>query len=188
MDSPCGGGRTLGQFALVSYLPDPLGSYLDRLRLDLDPSCNPHAHVTILPPRPVTCEVRQALQELVEESQFFPPVEVELGDVEIFPVSNVIYLNLAKGTRAVHALHALLERGSLQYKCVFEFHPHITMAQNLKPGSEEEALRLARAGWAAYDGPRSFVLDSLSFVQNIAPALWLDIARVPLAVPVPAGV
>ena len=70
MDSPCRGGRTLGQFALVSYLSDPLASFLDRLRLDLDPKCSPHAHVTILPPRPMTCEIRDALNQLADENSF----------------------------------------------------------------------------------------------------------------------
>jgi 2'-5' RNA ligase len=187
MSLPCGGGRTLGQFALVSYLPDPLASYLDRLRLDLDPDCSPHAHVTVLPPRPMAAEVKQAIAELTEESHEFSPIEVELGDVQIFPVSNVIYIELAKGQRALHALHDSLERGSLKYKCKFEFHPHITIAQNLDPGYVDEALRLARARWAAYNGPHTFVVDSLSFVQNVAADLWLDLARVPLAVPVTAG-
>ncbi|MDQ1473565.1 MAG: hypothetical protein QOJ99_5045 [Bryobacterales bacterium] len=187
MSSPCGGGRTLGQFALVSYLPDPLASFLDRLRLDLDPGCSPHAHVTILPPRPMHGEVKQAIEELTEESRLFPPIEIELGDVQIFPVSNVIYVEIAKGRRDIHALHDLLERGILKHKCVFDFHPHITIAQNLDPEFVEEALRIARAKWAEYQGSRTFVVESLSFVQNIAPGLWLDLARVPLAVPVSAA-
>jgi 2'-5' RNA ligase len=187
MSSLCGGGRTLGQFALVSYLPDPLASYLDRLRLDLDPDCSPHAHVTVLPPRPMSAEISQAITELNEESHEFPPFEVELGDAQIFPVSNVIYIELAKGQSALFSLHDRLERGSLKYQCRFEFHPHITIGQNLDPGHVEEALRAARARWSAYIGPRTFVVDSLSFVQNVAPDLWLDLARIPLAVPVPAG-
>jgi 2'-5' RNA ligase len=187
MSSPCRGGRTLGQFALVSYLPDPLAWYLDRLRLDIDPACSPHAHVTILPPRPMHGEVKQAIEQLTEESRSFPPIDIELGDVEIFPASNVIYIELAQGRREIHALHDLLEHGSLKFTCKFEFHPHITIGQDLEPEYVEEALQLARDKWAAYDGPRHFVVEALSFVQNIAPALWLDLARVPLALPVPAG-
>ena len=41
---------TLSQFALVSYIADPLAGFLDDLRVELTPDCNPHAHVTILPP------------------------------------------------------------------------------------------------------------------------------------------
>ncbi|MES1257509.1 MAG: 2'-5' RNA ligase family protein [Acidobacteriota bacterium] len=180
-------GRTLGQFALVSYLPEPLGSFLDRLRLDLDPGCKPHAHVTILPPRPFTDDLGHAIEHLKDEGRLFPPIDIQLGDVEIFPVSNVIFIGLAKGVRGVRKLHDVLDTGGLHYDCPFAFHPHITIGQDLKPECVREAARIAREKWAAYDGPRSFVVDSLSFVQNVAPGLWIDLARVPLASPVSAG-
>ncbi len=188
MSSVCGGGRTLGQFALVSYLPDPLGPFLDRLRLELDPGCRPHAHVTILPPRPYAHEIRTATEHLTEEGKLFPPFEIQLGDIEIFPVSNVVYVGLAQGEREVRKLHGILDSGELRYHCPFEFHPHITIAQDIPVGDVQEIAWLAREKWAAYRGPRSFLVDSLSFVQNVAPALWLDLARIPLAVPVPAGI
>lgn len=132
-------------------------------------------------------EIKQAIEQITEEGHLFPPFEVGLADVEIFPVSNVIYIELAKGQSAIHALHDRLERGSLKYKCKFDFHPHITIGQNLDPAKVDEALQTARARWAAYTGPRTFVVDSLSFVQNVAPDLWLDLAQVSLAVPVTAG-
>jgi 2'-5' RNA ligase len=135
----------------------------------------------------MSADVKQAIVELNEESHEFPPFEVELGDVQIFPVSNVIYIALAKGESAVRTLHDRLERGNLKYKCKFEFHPHITIGQNLDPDYVKEALRIAGTRWSVYNGPRTFLVDSLSFVQNVAPDLWLDLARVPLAQPVPAG-
>jgi 2'-5' RNA ligase len=187
MDSPCKGGRTLGQFALVSYLSDPLASFLDRLRLDLDPECSPHAHVTILPPRPMSCEIREALDELIDESRLFPPFDVELGDIRLFPVSNVIYIEIARGERELRKLHGLLEKGRLRYKCRFDFHPHITIGQDLNPELNQQAFEIARDKWNGWDGPKSFTVENLSFVQNVAPLVWVDIQRVPLAVPVPAG-
>src|SRR5439155_762972 len=139
------------------------------------------------PPRPMTCEIRQALAELAEESRLFPPFEIELGEIRMFPVSNVIYLDVARGEREVRALHELVGKGILYYKCMFDFHPHITIGQDLPPEFNQEALQIARAEWAAYKGPRTFMVDSLSFVQNVAPKVWVDIQRVPLAVPVPVG-
>jgi len=184
MSSECGGGRTLGQFALVSYLPDPLASFLDRLRLELDPDCKPHAHVTILPPRPFRSEISEAVARLTEEGKTFPPFEITLGDVEIFPVSNVIYLGLATGQRSIRSLHDLMDVGTLYHRCPFDFHPHITIGQDLPPDKVQEAARIARERWAEWTGPRSFTVDALSFVQNVAPYVWLDVARVPLATPV----
>jgi 2'-5' RNA ligase len=187
MSSACGGGRTLGQFALVSYIPDPLASFLDRLRLDLEPQCRPHAHVTILPPRPFHHEISEAVEHLTDEARLFPPIEITLGEIEIFPVSNVIFIGIASGERDVRRLHDLMDTGNLYHRCPFEFHPHITIAQELPPESVQEAARIAREQWAAWDGPRTFTVDAMSFVQNVAPYLWVDLAKVPLATPVPVG-
>src|ERR1035438_9490908 len=46
----------LNVFALVIYIHDPLGSFLDDLRRQLVPGCNPHAHVSVLPPRPLAVD------------------------------------------------------------------------------------------------------------------------------------
>jgi len=188
MSCPAGGGRTLSQFALVSYLPDPLARFLDRLRLELTPDCNPRAHVTILPPRPLNGEIKVTIQELSEETRLFPPFEIVLGDIRVFPVSNVIYVSLLKGENELHALHENLNAGQLEYDGPFPYHPHITIAQDICPPDRvDELAARAREKWAAYDGPRNFMVEKLSFVQNVAPHAWVDVAQIPLAVPVGAG-
>ena len=48
--------QRLNVFALVIYIPDPLGRFLDDLRTELVPGCNPHAHVSVLPPRPLAVD------------------------------------------------------------------------------------------------------------------------------------
>ncbi len=48
--------QRLNVFALVIYIPDPLGRFLDDLRTALVPGCNPHAHVSVLPPRPLAVD------------------------------------------------------------------------------------------------------------------------------------
>jgi 2'-5' RNA ligase len=183
-----GGGRTLGQFALVSYIPNPLASFLDRLRLDLTPNCNPRAHVTVLPPRPVAneCDLKDLSKRLSQEGRLAPPVEVVLGDIAVFPGTNVIYVGLARGEGELHALHENLNAGQLEYDGPFPYHPHITIAQDFPPERLEEFVRIARERWAAYDGPRRFTVECLSFVQNVAPAMWVDVTRIPLAQPVGA--
>jgi len=188
MSCPAGGGRTLSQFALVSYLPDPLGAFLDQLRLDLTPDCRPHAHVTILPPRPLHAEINSMIQELAEETRLFPPFEIVLGEIRVFPVSNVIYVSIARGEHQLHALHENLNSGQLEYDGPFPYHPHITIAQDICPPEKgPELAARAREAWQAYDGPRNFMVEKLSFVQNVAPQTWVDVAQVPLAMPVAAG-
>jgi 2'-5' RNA ligase len=182
------GGRTLSQFALVSYIPDPLADFLDRLRVDLAPDCNPRAHVTVLPPRPIAndSDLKKLAEHLEEEGRVSPPFEVVLNGIEVFPGTNVIYLGLERGERELHALHENLNSGQLEYDGPFPYHPHITVAQDLKPEQVEEFTRVARERWRNFDGPRRFMVECLSFVQNVAPGMWVDVARIPLAQPVGA--
>lgn len=182
-----GGRRTLNQFALVSYLPDPLAGFLDRLRLDLTPDCNPRAHVTILPPRPLTAEIKETVEALADECRLFPPFEVRLGSIEVFPDSNVIYLGLVRGEHELHALHENLNNGQLEYDGPFPYHPHITLAQDITSEQVDPLVKIARDRWWTYNGPRTFWVERLSFVQNVAPGAWVDLAQVSLAVPVSAG-
>jgi 2'-5' RNA ligase len=180
-----GYGRTLSQFALVAYIPGPLAEFLDRLRLDLTPNSNPRAHVTVLPPRPVDtgADLGEMIERLAEESRSALPIEVTLGDIDFFRATSVIYVGVVKGERELHALHENLNSGQLEYDGPYPYHPHVTIAQDM--GSERvlELVRIAREQWAAYDGPRSFIVDCLSFVQNIAPGVWIDVAKLPMAVP-----
>ena len=187
MQCPSGGARTLSQFALVSYIPDPLACFLDRLRLGLTPGCSPRAHVTVLPPRPLLDAIGETVRLLEEESRLFPPFEVELGSIEVFPATNVIYLSLASGERQLHALHENLNAGQLEYDGPFPFHPHITIAQEIQAEQIRDLVRLAREGWASYKGSRRFIVERLSFVQNVALHTWVDVAQVLLAVPTPVG-
>ena len=128
-----GCGRTLSQFALVAYIPGPLAEFLDRLRLDLTPNCNPRAHVTVLPPRPVdeNADLREMIEQLAEESRVAAPIEVTLGDIDIFRASNVIYAGVARGERELHALHENLNAGQLEYDGPYPYHPHVTIAQDM---------------------------------------------------------
>ena len=185
---PAGGGRTLSQFALVSYIPGSLAVFLDQLRLDLTPGCNPRAHLTVLPPRPIgiNADLPAMIQELAEESRQSSPVEIVLGEIEVFPVTDVIYLSIARGERELHALHENLNSGQLEYDGPYPYHPHVTIAQNIEPGKVRDFTDLARRRWADYTGSRRFVIDGLTFVQNVAPNVWLDVAKMPMSVPVGA--
>ncbi|MDE3195776.1 MAG: 2'-5' RNA ligase family protein [Acidobacteriota bacterium] len=188
MESPAGSGRTVGQFALVSYIPGPLSAFLDDLRRDLTPGCKPRAHVTVLPPRPLdtSVDLPALIQSLRDESRLSNPIEISLGEVEVFPVTDVIYIGIARGEHELHALHENMNFGQLEYDGPYPYHPHVTIAQNLRPDQVKELAEQARRKWAAYTGPRRFTVDCLSFVQNIASNVWLDIEKMPMAAPVGA--
>ena len=178
---------TLSQFALVSYIADPLAHFLDDLRVELTPDCNPHAHVTILPPRPLHDDLTDTVQKIAEDIRGVAPFRIELGEIEIFDGSNVVYLGLTRGATELRQLYVALNRGCLKYAEPFPYHPHITIAQNILPGQVTGMALIARERWASYRGPRGFTVSVLSLVQHVAPSIWTDVAALPLGVEVPVG-
>ena len=172
--------------ALVTYLPEPLRQFLDDLRLELVPGCKPHAHVTVLPPRPITIGcVDSAAVEAQQRSVEFSPFEIEIGDVATFPKTNVVYLEIGRGSQVLHAMHDAMNAGSLAYEEPFEFHPHITLAQDLTLEQSIERAELARGRWSEFRHSRRFHAETLTFVQNIGNNCWVDLAECPLAAAVP---
>jgi 2'-5' RNA ligase len=182
-----GDQQTLGLFALVSYIPDPLARFLDDLRIELTPGANPRAHVTALPPRPLHHDLKEVVQQISEKCRSVPPFRVDLGEIEVFESSSVIYLGIAQGAEELRELYRLLNRGPLAWKENFPYHPHITIAQSVSPEDAPRLAALARERWQNYKGPRGFVVSLLSFVQHVAPSIWTDVAEVPVGIEVPVG-
>jgi 2'-5' RNA ligase len=182
MGGICSGGRN--SFALVGYLPEPLAGFVDRLRNDLKPGCRLRAHITLLPPRPLICSPESAWRELqgrLKESAGFP---VELEDVRQFQESGVIYIALASGFAEMERLHRDLNAGSCKFSEVWSYHPHITLAQGLPPSRMASGLDLATRRWSEFQGSRRFLLERVTFVQNVADDesedKWADLETVEL--------
>jgi 2'-5' RNA ligase superfamily len=165
-------------YALVIYLPDPLGSFLDRLRLELAPGCNPHAHVSVLPPRHLPAAGEHALEQGRQTLAGFPPFEVGLGDIDVFPVTEVVYIRVEGGAAQLGRMHAALNRGHFQSEEPFAYHPHVTLAQEMDPAEVERLRRHAIQSWRAFRGPRSFRAEQAVFVKNISDNLWTDLETI----------
>src|SRR4029077_6799197 len=103
----------VNSFALVTYIPDPLAGFLDRLRQELVPNCFLRAHVTILPPRPISTSPEDAWEAIRRVAPEFSPFEVELSGVDLFPVSDVIHIKLSAGSEELRRMHAALNMGGL---------------------------------------------------------------------------
>jgi len=178
-----GAGTPVNSFALISYLPEPLAGFLDSLRRELVPKCQARSHVTVLPPRPLASgPVDQAWSGLNELLDDFSPFRVELDGIQIFDGTNVIYLCVAGGFRELERMHVALNRGQLKFAEPYLYHPHVTLAQELTKDQVEETLALAEQRWGKFTGPRSFLVDHLTFVQNTLENRWIDLAGRDLAV------
>ena len=180
------GAERINLFALVVYIPDPLAKFLDDLRRDMVPGCIVRAHVTILPPRPLAAEPAAAVERAREVLGRFAPFVIEVGDVEVFPVTDVIYLGIKKGERELREMYRALNGGPLAFQEDFPYHPHITLAQGLKPEQVDDLVRLVPKRWATFSGPRTIPADRACFVQSTVACTWLDLAEFPLgSVPLP---
>src|SRR5271169_3491270 len=87
----------LNVFALVIYIPGPLGAFLDDLRRELVPHYNPHAHVSVLPPRSLAVDWRIAADQVRAQAEIRTPFDVELTVLDIFRVTEVLYLEVGGG-------------------------------------------------------------------------------------------
>ena len=173
-------GERPSLYALVIYLPPPLGSFLDGLRLEMVPGCNPHAHVSVLPPRPLPLAPEAAIAESRRIVAEFPPFDIELGQIEVFPQTEVIYISVEGGTEQLRRMHGALNQGALAFEEPFEYHPHVTLGQELEPGHAGPLLELAALRWREFTGKRTFLAERAVFVRNTHGRLWTDLADGPL--------
>src|ERR1700730_9421853 len=134
----------VNSFALVSYIPDPLAGFLDRLRQELVPNCFLRAHVTILPPRPISSTPESAWNQVRVLARRFLAFKVDLPGIKVFPVTDVIYLSVGAGFVQLEQMHEAMNVGGLQFKEPHGYHPHITLAQDLKPDEVDELVDVAR--------------------------------------------
>lgn len=184
---PLTGGSEAGPlYALVSYIPGPLGEFLNRLRSDLVPHCKLLSHLTLLPPRSLADDPEVLEQAVRERVASIEPFEVRLGNVCVFDSTSVVYIGLESGEDHVRAAYTHLARGPLAAEERFKFHPHITLAQEFPPYQLDAVRREASSRWEEWTGPRSFAVEELVFVRSRNAASWdtisgyrLDVQAVP---------
>lgn len=183
MRSLCSEGLS-DAFALVAYLPDPLGSFINQVRRELAPGCRLRAHITILPPRQLACDAAEAGRELREVLSQTRSFRVEVEEIQVFPVSDVVYISIGAGAQEIRELHDRLSQGRCGAQELWCYHPHVTLAQDLALDTVVRAREIAERRWREYAGPREFTLDKVTFVQGNAEQGWVDLAEIELLSPV----
>ena len=133
-------GAGINSFALVTYFSGPLSEYLTRLRRELVPDCEAKAHLTVLPPRAIQGAVPDAVRGITQGLQEFSPVYVELGGVEMFAESRVVYVSVTSGRAELERMHDALNVGAVAFDEPFPYHPHITLAQAVSSGFDRGRL------------------------------------------------
>ncbi|MDP8979788.1 MAG: 2'-5' RNA ligase family protein [Acidobacteriota bacterium] len=177
MSSDPNGLDRINSYAIVAYIPQPLAGYLDRLRQELVPNCFLRAHITVLPPRPISSTPESAWNQVRMLARRFLPFKIELTGVEVFRASDVIHVSVGAGFVSLEQMHEAMNTGGLKFKEPHGYHPHVTLAQDLKSDEVDELVDVARHRWAEFGFERSFQVETITFVQATRWKQWIDLGE-----------
>jgi 2'-5' RNA ligase len=168
--------------ALVAYVTNPIGEFVENLRRELHPDL-PYlaAHITLLPPRLLQGTENAALHVLEDICGAAAPFEVTLGEMKSFvPTTPTVFIGVSEGASQLEDLHARLNTKGLSFAEKWSYVPHMTIGTMATPQAAERALEIARGCWQQYRGTRRILIDQLTFVREESENCWVDLAPVPL--------
>lgn len=171
----------VSRYALVTYVRNPVGLFVENLRKELHPTM-PHmaAHLTILPPRELVGAEAAALEFLEDTCSRVIPFDVELGDVETFlPTTPTVFIQVKRAAYKMRELHDQLGGKMLCCPENWPYIPHLTIMKTETDEQAREATIVARERWKEFDGKRQVHVDELMFVRETQ-GHWLDLAPLPL--------
>jgi 2'-5' RNA ligase len=105
------------------------------------------------------------------------PFDIELTNIETFPVTDVVYLELGAGASDLRRMHTAMNRNLLDFVEPFEYHPHLTLAQEIAHENVSQVRDLAARRWREYSGPRRFRAERAVLVQNTLNHHWIDLVE-----------
>jgi 2'-5' RNA ligase len=169
-------------YALVAYVRNPVGEFVENLRRELHPQL-PHlpAHLTILPPRLLPGSESDALELVESVCHQVQPFEVKLGDVETFvPVTPTVFVRVAHAGYRMRELHDRMNVAPLRAEEQWPYMPHLTIVTMTTTEQAQAAFSIARGRWAQYSGIRRIPVEALTFVREGPDGNWVDLTPVPL--------
>jgi len=170
------------RYALVAYVRNPVGEFVESLRRELHPEL-PHlaAHVTLLPPRLLVGSESAALENMEELCKEVEPFEVSLGEVETFiPVTPTVFIRVAHAAYRMRELHDRLNVNAVACHEEWPYMPHLTIVKMSAEDQAQYAYRVARTRWAEFGESRCIEVRDLTFVREEGQNQWADLAEIPL--------
>lgn len=173
-------GQPAPQYALVAYVRDELGRFVESLRSELFPE-HSHlaAHITVLPPRVICRSEQEAISELRAALTPETVFEVSLGGVEsFFPTTPTVFIRVDGAVERFRKLHNRLNTGAFCFEEQWKYEPHLTIVKMPGIDQAEEAFRRAQSRWAAFAGTRKLRIEELTFVRESRQSNhWVDLER-----------
>ena len=169
-------------YALVAYIHDALGQFVEDLRAEVHPAhAHLAAHVSILPPRPMIGSEQRSSEMLRRRCADVEPFEIEFGEVESFiPTTPTVFIRVAHKGYRMRELHDALNSEGLAYNEPLVYMPHLTIAKLATMERAREVFDLSVERWRNFQGPRKTLIDSVTFVRG-RDCQWEDIEEVSLA-------
>ena len=170
------------RYALVAYVKDPVGEFVEKLRRELHPEL-PHmaAHVTILPPRILQGTETAALELLGDICSQMEPFDVCLDEMETFiPATPTVFIRVGHSAQRLRDLHDQLNQAGLATREEWPYMPHMTVIKVPTEEQAQKAYLVARKRWAQFKGSRTVQVKELTFVREDREHCWVDLAAVPL--------
>ena len=166
---------------IVVPVPEPWAQLLVDWRSKVgDPQANlVPPHVTLLPPTEVPVADRTAISaHLAEVARCHPPFEMHLSGTGTFsPVSEVVFVTVAKGIGNCELLATDVRRGPLARPLSFPYHPHVTVAHDVP----RDMLDAAYSGLA--DLSAEFRVDRFTEFEQTSDGAWAIAREYPLTGP-----
>jgi 2'-5' RNA ligase len=151
-------------------VPQPYGGHLQRWRQRLgDPEAmRVPPHVTLLPPTAIPSErldvVEGHLRKIADEET---PFTITLRGTGTFrPVSPVTFVQIAAGISDCERLESRVRSGPLFRELKFNYHPHVTVAQDVP----EEALQRGFDALAAFTA--TFTVAGFTLYEEGRDKVW----------------
>lgn len=167
-----------GCFALVSYIPAPLASYIEDIRNSLSTVHLAQPHITLLPPRSLRVENRHSSECLLPVLRKLRPVSVSLDGVATFQNTGILYLNIRDGHADVWNLHDELNRGEFSAREQYEFVPHVTLAGPMEQEQLAQARHSAAEQWGQLACRAEFTIEEVVALHAAEPGLdWTCLWR-----------
>ena len=166
---------------VVVEVPDPWRQVL----VDWRTKCgDPQAglvppHVTLLPPTEVPAADRAAVSaHLAQVGRCHPPFTMHLSGTGTFrPVSEVVFIAVARGIGDCELLAGQVRKGPLERGLSYPYHPHVTVAHDV-PG---DMLEMAYTGLA--DLSAEFLVEHFTEFEQTPDGTWAVARQYPLTGP-----
>jgi 2'-5' RNA ligase len=128
---------------VVVSIPEPWAQLLTDWRAKVgDPMAGiVPPHVTLLPPTEVAQADRPAIAaHLQQVARAHPPFDMHLSGTGTFkPVSDVVFVAVARGIGDCELVATDVRRGPLARPLSYPYHPHVTVAHDVPPDMLEQA-------------------------------------------------